>query len=172
MVWFWPLYSDMVRLILYTDIETAILNKGFFSKHFKPSRGVRQGCCILPYLFILLAEILAIQIRNDPDICGIMVEGKELKLSLFADYLTGFTREQVSLKKMINRPWLRHHSQTHTWKALRSVPHSKPLGCSSLIKTHTPSATNKISSLKFQVWTKWKHAVTPGLAVPFPWKGK
>ena len=56
---------------LYTNIESAVLNNGFATNWFKPSKGVRQGCPLSPYLFILSAEILAHKIRQDPEFRGI-----------------------------------------------------------------------------------------------------
>lgn len=104
LVWFGfgEVFTDMIGT-LYNEVETAILNKGYSSRYFKPSRGVRKGCCISPYLFILVAEVLAIQLREDPDIHGLLVQGRELKVSLFADDLTGFARDLPSLVKMIKR---------------------------------------------------------------------
>jgi len=37
----------------YKNIESAALNNGFLTKWFRPSRDVRQGCPLSPYLFIL-----------------------------------------------------------------------------------------------------------------------
>lgn len=44
MEWFGlgEVFTDM-NGTLYCDVETAVLNSGFSSRYFKPSRGVRQG---------------------------------------------------------------------------------------------------------------------------------
>ena len=69
----------------YTNIESTVLNNGFATNWFKPSKGVRQSCPLSPYLFILSAEILAHKIRQDPSYKGIKIFGSEVKLYLFAD---------------------------------------------------------------------------------------
>ena len=55
------------------------------SNFFKVKRGCRQDDPILPYIFILCAEILAIKIRQCNDIQGIIIDGEECKISQFAD---------------------------------------------------------------------------------------
>ena len=74
--------------VFYCDIESCILNNGWPSNFFKLSRGVRQGCPLSPYLFILSVEILADAIRQKKEIRGITLNGKEIKLSQYADDTT------------------------------------------------------------------------------------
>ena len=55
---------------------------------FKIERGVRQGCPLSPYLFVLSVDVLANAIRRDPSIKGISISQNEIKLSQYADYTT------------------------------------------------------------------------------------
>ena len=71
--------------IFYCNIESSTLDNGWASNFFKLDRGVRQGCPLSPYLFILSVEILPDAIRQNKEICGIKVNGKEIKLSQYAD---------------------------------------------------------------------------------------
>jgi hypothetical protein len=52
---------------LYKDIETCIINNGNTTKYFYPERGVRQGCPISPYLFIITTEIMNRWIKKKLD---------------------------------------------------------------------------------------------------------
>ena len=52
---------------------------------FSLRRGCRQGDPISPYLFILCAEILGKMVRKNKEIKGISINGKEYKLSQYAD---------------------------------------------------------------------------------------
>ena len=72
----------------YNNTESCVLNNGWSSNFFKPQRGVRQGCPLSPYLFILSVEILAKAIRSNPNIKGISVNNTEIKLSQYADDTT------------------------------------------------------------------------------------
>ena len=71
--------------ILYNDISSCVINNGWASQFFPVTRGVRQGCPLSPYLFILAIESLANQIRNNQNIKGINVNGIKHVISLYAD---------------------------------------------------------------------------------------
>ena len=88
--------------VFYSDIESAALDNGYSTNWFKPSRGVRQGCPLSPYLFILMAELLSSKIRQDPLINGICLFGSEFKLSQFADDTNLFCSDLKDVEKVLN----------------------------------------------------------------------
>ena len=79
--------------ICYKDISSCVVNNGWSTSFFHIERGVRQGCPLSPYIFILAAEILANRIRNNTNIKGIKVGDSNQVLSQYADdtslFLTG-----------------------------------------------------------------------------------
>ena len=74
--------------LFYCRPESCVLNNGWASDFFEIQRGVRQGCPLSPYLFVLSVEVLAKAIRENKNIKGIFVNGKEIKLSQYADDTT------------------------------------------------------------------------------------
>ena len=59
--------------ILYTNIiNSRIINNRHMSKGFNLTRGVRQGWPLSPCLFVIAVEILAIAIRCNSEIKGII----------------------------------------------------------------------------------------------------
>ena len=74
--------------IFYCNTESCILNNGWASNFFKPTRGVRQGCPLSPYLFVLSVEAMAEAFRKNEKIRGITVKAKNIKLSQYADDTT------------------------------------------------------------------------------------
>ena len=61
------------------------MNNGLTSQYFSVHRSVRQGDPLRPYLFILALELLSRSIREDPNIKGILVRDKEIKIIQYAD---------------------------------------------------------------------------------------
>ena len=83
--------------LLYNDIYSCVGNNGFFSPFFKLSRSIRQGCPISAMLFLLVAEVLAINIMQNKNINGIKIADLELKINLMADDSTLFLADINSL---------------------------------------------------------------------------
>ena len=65
--------DKMIRWIrtFYNNIETCIINNRHTTEFFKPERGVRQGCPLSPYLFIVAAEIMSLAIKQNGEIVGV-----------------------------------------------------------------------------------------------------
>ena len=82
--------SSLIKWInlFYRDIQSCVINNGWSAGFFELSRGVRQGCPLSPYIFILCAEVLATTIRKDNVVKGITVGSTECKLSQYADDTT------------------------------------------------------------------------------------
>ena len=63
---------------------------------------MRQVDPLSSYLFLLVLEVLAVNIRENQSIQGILVNRREIKLELFADDLTVFLRNEESLYEFLD----------------------------------------------------------------------
>ena len=70
-------FSKKIGIMYYT--------KWLYVRLFNLKRGCRQGDPISPYVFILCAEILGKMIRDNKALKGIRINGKEFRLSQYAD---------------------------------------------------------------------------------------
>ena len=77
-------YLNVIKAIYDKPTANIILN-GEKLKPFPLRSGTRQGCPLLPLLFNIVLEVLAMAIRKEKEIKGIQIGKKEVKLSLFAD---------------------------------------------------------------------------------------
>ena len=71
--------------ICFKNAKAVVVNNGFKSKPISVSRGVKQGGCCSAYFFLLIAELLAIKIRNNSDIKGVDVNSIHKMLGQYAD---------------------------------------------------------------------------------------
>ena len=79
--------EDFIKWIqlFYKDAKGCVSNNVYLSDFFPISRGVRQGCPLSTYLFIICIELLSYKITTTEDIKGITYSKHKFKKSLFAD---------------------------------------------------------------------------------------
>ena len=77
--------------LFYNNITSVIINNGYFSNSFEIERGVRQGCPLSSYLFIICIELLSNAVKHNKDIKGIIINDTEIKQTMFADDATFIT---------------------------------------------------------------------------------
>jgi len=94
---------DFIQWIktFYKDIVSCVINNNVSSEYIKIERGVRQGDPLSPYLFVIVAEILSVNIRSDNLIKGIQCNTQEVKLTQYADDTTGIFADLPSAKQFL-----------------------------------------------------------------------
>ncbi len=98
---FGPKFVNWVNII-YTNTNASVINNGFTTDYFTLERGIRQGCPLSAYLFIVAVELLAINIRDNEQIKGINVHDTCIKLIQMADDMTVFLKDVNSLKLLLS----------------------------------------------------------------------
>ena len=83
---FGPSFISWVDLF-YCRVQSAVNVNGYLSPFFHLSRGVRQGCPLSPLLYVLVSEVLAVNIRCNPRISGLCLPGSSplSPISQYAD---------------------------------------------------------------------------------------
>ena len=78
-------FVDWVSLF-YTGITSSVNVNVYLSSSFSLSRGVRQGCPLSPLLYVLVAEVLACNIRANSLITGLSLPGFSSALPCISQY--------------------------------------------------------------------------------------
>lgn len=70
---------------MYRNQTARIIYASYQSKMVKIQRGVRQSCPLSSLLFDLVIQMLAIVVRAETDIHGLLIKAIEHKVTLYAD---------------------------------------------------------------------------------------
>ena len=73
-------------MLFYSNVQSTVNVNGHISSFLSLSHGARQGCPLLPLLYVLDAEVLACSIRTNPHIAGFSLSGFSCPLSCISQY--------------------------------------------------------------------------------------
>lgn len=88
--------------IIYKNAQSCVSNNGWISQPFNINRGIRQGCPLSALLFLLVVEILAVQVRteqNDGLKINVRGEDKFINITQLADDTTLFVKDKEAIIK-------------------------------------------------------------------------
>ena len=84
--------------VIYHNVSSCVLNNGHASPFLQLHRGVRQGYPLSGLPFVIGIELLAARaLKSNNDIKSIVVGGKEIKVTQFADDTTVFVNDHQSV---------------------------------------------------------------------------
>ena len=90
--------------MIYNSPVACVANNGFFTEYFNVTRSVKQGGPNSAYYFLVIAEVLAIELRKDPDLQGIAINEIMRILGQYADdmdlYLLG---DEQNIRNALNK---------------------------------------------------------------------
>lgn len=79
-------FIDMI-MICYTQIRSAVVNNNVWTQWLYPEVGLRQGCVLSCYLFILSTQLISARINQNDNIKGIKIGSKTKKSDQYVDDL-------------------------------------------------------------------------------------
>ena len=92
-------FVEWVKL-LHNGSELTVINNGYTTDWFKPSRGLQQGCPASATILALVVEVLALSIRECNDIQGIRWKSKEYLITQYCDDTTVLVRDHASAERV------------------------------------------------------------------------
>ena len=70
---------------LYSNASTRVKVNGFLTNNIPLRRGIRQGCPLSALLYVIAIEVLALQLRANPNLVGFEIEGEKIISLHYAD---------------------------------------------------------------------------------------
>ncbi len=86
---------------LHMNGSSLVILKSGTTRHFELWRGIRQGCPISPYLFLLAAQMLCSHIKAS-SLKGVTIAEREVIISQLADDTTLFLKDERQISLAIN----------------------------------------------------------------------
>ena len=90
-------FIEWIKILLKNQ-ESCIINGGKTSQYFKLERGTRQGDPISAYLFIIVLEVIFLNIIQNSHIKGIKLFDKEFIYTVYADDTTFSYKTKILLR--------------------------------------------------------------------------
>ena len=82
---FGPSFIGWIDLF-YSDSQSAVNVNGHISPYFSLSRGFCLGCPLSPLPYVMVAEVLACNIRSHSDMSGLSIPGSAVPLPPLSQY--------------------------------------------------------------------------------------
>ena len=84
---------------IYSNATSVVNINGFFTSPIPLKRGVRQGCPLSLHLYVMVIEVLAIQLRLNPNIVGFTIHGEKIVSVHYVDDATIVIKQNRCFKR-------------------------------------------------------------------------
>ena len=87
--------------LLYSNASAVVNVNGYLTKPIPLNRGVRQGCPLSSPLYVMVIEVLALQLRSNPNIVGFQIEQEKFVSAHYMDDSTIIIKQNRCFKEVI-----------------------------------------------------------------------
>ena len=87
--------------LLYSNASATVNVNGNLTKPIPLERGVRQGCPLSSPLYVMVIEVLALQLRSNPNIVGFQIENEKFVSAHYMDDSTIIIKQNRCFKEVI-----------------------------------------------------------------------
>ena len=87
--------------LLYSNASATVNVNGFLTKPIPLNRGVRQGCPLSSPLYVMIIELLALQLRSNPNIVGFQIGEEKFVSAHYMDDSTIIIKQNRCFKEVI-----------------------------------------------------------------------
>ena len=97
-------FSHWIQTII-TKGQNCVNNGGWLTNYFNLEQGLKQGCPAAPLIYLVIAELLSLNIKQNSKIKGIHLDNKIdiLKILQYADDTTLFFRDLIDFREILSK---------------------------------------------------------------------